>query len=98
MIESLVQKRDLAVNINIVRAELPTITAINRGFFDSWQGQKDKCDELDKTKHHDTGGYNFTNNKLPIHLAKELDIITAVIDKAATELALRRFKRYLIVK
>jgi hypothetical protein len=34
---------------------------------------------------------------LPIHLAKELDIITAMIDKAATELALRKCKRFLIV-
>lgn len=36
--------------------------------------------------------YN-TNNELPIHLAKELDVISAMIDKAATELALRRCKR-----
>ncbi len=44
---------------------------------------------LFRSKHNDGGGYNFTNNELPIHLAKELDIITAMIDKAATELALR---------
>ena len=97
IIEALVQKRGLSVNINIARAELPTITVINRSFFDSWQGHKDKNDELDETKHRDKGGYNFSNNRLPIHLAKELDIITTMIDKAATELALRRFKRFLIV-
>jgi hypothetical protein len=34
---------------------------------------------------------------LPIHLAKELDIISGVIDKAATELALRHCKRFLLV-
>lgn len=97
LIEALVQKRGLSVRINIARAELPTITAINRDFFDGWQGRKEKNDELDDTKHKEAGGYNFTNNELPIHLAKELDIITAMIDRAATELALRHCKRFLIV-
>lgn len=97
LIEALVQKRGLSVRVNIARAELPTITAINRDFFDAWQGRKEKNDELDDTKHKDAGGYNFTNNELPIHLAKELDIITAMIDKAATELALRHCKRFFIV-
>lgn len=97
LIEALVQKRGLSVRVNIARAELPTVTAINRDFFDAWQGRKEKNDELDVTKHSNAGGYNFTNNELPIHLAKELDIISAMIDKAATELALRRCKRFLIV-
>jgi hypothetical protein len=100
LIESLAQKRGLSICVNIARAELPTITSVNRGFFDAWHGAKngDNGDkELDEVKHKDTGGYNFVNNELPIHLAKELDIITAVIDKAATELALRRCKRFLIV-
>ncbi|AQU05371.1 hypothetical protein B1778_01135 [Dehalococcoides mccartyi] len=97
LIEALVQKRGLSVRVNIARAELPTITSINRDFFDAWQGRKEKNDELDDTKHSDAGGYNFTDNELPIHLAKELDIIAAMIDKAATELALRHCKRFLIV-
>ena len=96
-IEALIQKRGLSVSINIARAELPTITSINRGFFDSWQGHKEKNEELDDTKHSDAGGYSFTDNALPIHLVKELDIITAVVDKAATELALRHYKKFLIV-
>lgn len=98
LIEALVQKKGLSVHVNIARAELPTITSINKGFFASWQGgKKEKNNELDDTKHNDAGGYNFTNNELPIHLAKELDIIVAMIDKAATELALRHCKRFLIV-
>ena len=97
LIEALIQKRGLSVRVHIVRAELPTITSINRNFFDAWQGRKEKNDELDDTKHSDAGGYNFTNNELPIHLAKELDIIAAMIDKAAKELALRHCKRFLIV-
>ena len=34
---------------------------------------------------------------MPIYLAKELDIISSVIDKAATELVLRHCKRFLLV-
>jgi len=97
LIESLVQKRGLSVRVHIARAELPTITSLNRDFFDAWQGRKEKNGELDDTKHSDVGGYNFTNNELPIHLAKELDIIAAMIDKAAKELALRHCTRFLIV-
>jgi hypothetical protein len=98
LIESLAQKRGLSIQVNIARAELPTITSVNKGFFDAWpDGKKEKSDELDNTKHKDAGGYNFTDNELPIHLAKELDIISAMIDKAATKLALRHCKRFLIV-
>jgi len=96
-IEELVRRQGLSVSVQIARAELPTITSINRGFFDLWQGRKEKNSELDETKHADAGGYNFTSNELPIHLAKELDIVAAIINRAATELALRRCKRFLIV-
>ena len=97
LIEDLVQKRGLSAQVNIARAKLPTITAFNRDFFDKWQSCKEKNDELDDTKHNDAGGYKFTNNEMPIHLAKELDIITAMIEKATTELASRHYKSFLIV-
>ncbi|MBF0233945.1 MAG: BREX-4 system phosphatase PglZ [Desulfamplus sp.] len=94
----LVRMRGLSISINIARAELPTITSVNRDFFDDWQGsKKEKNRELDEIKHNQAGGYNFQNNKLPIHLATELDIISRVIDKAATDLALRHYKRFLLV-
>ena len=96
-IAELARIRGLSISINIARAELPTITSINRDFYDNWEGKKYKNEQLDYIKHIDAGGYNFENNVLPIHLAKELDIISDVIDKAATELALRHYKRFLIV-
>jgi hypothetical protein len=97
-ISNLARAHGLSLSIYIARSELPTITSINRGFFDDWQeSNKEKCDELDEIKHSEAGGYNFENNELPIHLVKELDIIVKVIDKAATELALRHYKRFLIV-
>lgn len=99
-VEVLAQKRGLSIQIHIARAELPTITSVNRGFFDSWQGPKNGKNgdkDLDEIKHKDAGGYYFTENEQPIHLVKELDVISSVINRAATELALRHHKRFLIV-
>jgi hypothetical protein len=97
LIETLVQRHGLSIRVSIARATLPTITSINRDFFDEWQGHKEKNGELDDIKHANAGGYDFTNNEHPIHLAKELEIIVAMIEKAATELALRHCKCFLIV-
>jgi hypothetical protein len=95
-IENLAHKLGLSININISRAQLPTITSINRGFFDDWGGDKGKNNDLDEVKHKDKGGYNFTDEQAPIHLAKELDIIKEALEKAAAELASRRYKKFLI--
>jgi len=95
-ISELARKRELSISIRIARANLPTITSENKDFFEAWKGKKEKDKELDNTKHNEEGGYNFESNELPIHLAKELDTITKVIEKAATELRKRCFKRFLI--
>lgn len=93
------QERGLSVSIKIARAELPTITSpFNNGFFKAWpDDKKRKIGELDDVKHKEAGGYNFLDNKLPIHLAQELEIIKNAIDDAATILAARKHKRVLIV-
>ena len=96
-IEALAEKRGLSASISIARAALPTITSANRDFFDAWPSDRKKRDgSLDEIKHKESGGYNFENNELPIHLAKELDIIGSAIDAAATDLAMRRHKRFLL--
>ncbi|MDR1147355.1 MAG: BREX-4 system phosphatase PglZ [Spirochaetaceae bacterium] len=97
-IEELAKKHGLSISIKIARAELPTITLINKKFFDIWQSEeKIKIEELDETKHKETGGYSYIKENLPIHLVKELDIISDVINRAATDLALRKYNSFLIV-
>ena len=97
LIEQLAQNKGLAIDISIARAKLPTITSINRDFYDDWPGgAKEKNSHLDDTKHKDAGGYKFTDNKLPIHLAKEIEIISDVIARAATSLKLRTCDRFVI--
>lgn len=96
-ITHLARARGLTVNVDITYAELPTITSINRGFFEQWSGpQKFKEDELDDIKHKEKGGFVFKDGEAPIHLAAELKVIERAIDRAATELALHTCKSFVI--
>lgn len=97
-IVELAHKKGLAVSVNVGRSEIPTITSINRKFYDAWpEENRRKVEDLDDTKHKEKGGYKFgPNNQYAIHLAKELDIISGVIDEAATMLGLRQYDRYVI--
>lgn len=92
----LARQRGLAINIEIARADLPTITSINKGFFDNWATSKMKFSELDELKHETSGGFNFENCKTPIHLAKELDLLASIISRAASDLAMHKCKKVII--
>ena len=96
-IQELAKKKGLSLHIEIARADLPTITGINRGFFDDWCENKYKESKLDDIKHHDVGGFDYRKCKLPIHLADELDVIEEAINRAATELAFHNYKKFIIV-
>lgn len=92
------QQRGLAVSVSVGRADLPTITGINKRFFEAWpEDRRQKVEDLDDTKHTERGGYKYSpSTQYPVHLAKELDIISSVIDEAATDLGLRTYDRYII--
>lgn len=92
------KQKGLAVSVNVGRANLPTITSINKAFYDNWPGEhKRKIDELDDIKHHENGGYKYgPSNAYPIHLAKELMVLSDVINEAATDLGLRKYDKYVI--
>ncbi len=97
-IVGIAQKRGLAVSVNIGRADLPTITSVNKKFYEVWpDDRKRKIEELDDTKHKEKGGYKYgPSNQYAIHLAKELMIIENAINEAATNLGLRKFDKYII--
>ncbi len=90
--------KNLSLDIKICKAELPTLTSLNRGFYDNWKTDlKEKIDDLDEVKHKAKGGYNFTRNELPIHLAEELEIIEKIVNQIATKLSSNKYKRILVV-
>lgn len=92
------KRRGLTISVKVGRSKLPTITSVNNQFFYDWpEEHREKIEELDEVKHKDKGGYKYgPNNRYPIHLAKELEIIADAIDRAATELALRHYDKYII--
>lgn len=96
-IVGLANKKGLSIHVDVARAELPTITSINRGFYENWSGAKKyKEEELDDTKHKKKGGFFYTEEKIPFHLVAELDIIKRAIDVAATTLAMRKCKQFVL--
>jgi len=97
LIQAKCKQLGLSLTVHIVRAELPTITSINKDFYNNWQGDKDKNEYLDEVKHKQKSGYDYLKNNLPIHLVRELEIISEVLNDAATKLALHNYRKILIV-
>lgn len=96
-ITELVRKKGLSMHTDITYAELPTITSINRNFYEKWSGPlKYKEEELDNIKHKEEGGFVYTDGSAPTYLYSELKVIERAIDFAATELALHHCKSFVI--
>ena len=74
----------LKLNVHIARAKLPTLTSVNRDFFDEWNcGTKDQSKQLDELKHGSFDDYGYDRSQLPVELIYELD----VLDKALISIA-----------
>lgn len=97
-ISEIAKKKGLMCSIKIGRSDLPTITSINRGFYDSWNSHtRRKVSKIDELKHHESGGYRYgPSNLYPIHLAEELEEIKSIIEDAAIELSLHNYEKYVI--
>lgn len=96
-ITALAKKKGLSIHTDIVRSDLPTITSINKQFYEQWTGgKKYKEEQLDNIKHKDKGGYFFTDDEDPIHIPAELEIIEKALNIAAMELGMHNCKSFVI--
>lgn len=86
----------LSLSVQVGRAELPTITSFNKAFYDDWDGEKLTNKGLDTIKHKENIDYNYQKNKLPVHLAKELEIIDEMLAFAKNKLISRSFEKIVI--
>jgi hypothetical protein len=86
----------LSISVKVGRAQLPTITSFNKAFYDDWNGDKWPEKSLDEVKHKESGGYNYQQTKLPVHLAKELSIIEDMLNFAKGKLGSRMVERVVI--
>lgn len=96
-ITALAKKKGLSISADIVRSDLPTITEINKKFYDQWPAEskyKEVC--LDNIKHKKEGGYFFTRDEDPIHIPAELEVIEKAMNTAAMELGMHRYKSFII--
>jgi hypothetical protein len=99
-IQAVCNRMDLSLSIHIGRAELPTLTYLNKDFYDNWDSDWRITDKrLDEIKHKASGGYNYSaKNKAPVHLARELEVIFDVLEKIANLLYDRKkYKKILLV-
>ena len=86
-IKSRATKLELSATIKIARAELPTLTAQNKNFYDDWRGDKfDKNQQLDDLKHSPE---KFDGGKCsaPTYIDDELAIIDDALAEIKTALA-----------
>lgn len=96
-IQKICESKGLAIRIYIARAELPTITSKNNEFYLEWPGSKEKEQGLDELKHNDSGRNTYHSGNPPIHLAKELDIISGVLEKTVITLKSYEYEKVIIV-
>lgn len=83
------QKLKLMLNVKIGRCELPSITSVNKEFLEYFEGGEHpivSIKDIDEIKHHGKDDYDYQQTKLPIHLARELDIIKEVLEKIREKL------------
>ena len=92
---------DLIADIKVCVAELPSITSRNKEFLDSFKDAKYPTvmiKDIDDIKHHGKYNYDFYNNsKLPIHLAKELEVIKCVLEKIKIDLSEGNLERVFMI-
>ena len=85
-IQAVAKDLGLHISVQIGRAVLPTLTCLNRDFYDDWEGSKAQTKKLDDIKHEGEQSFNYESEKLPIHLAAELKIIDDALTWAKDEL------------
>ncbi|GHU59126.1 hypothetical protein AGMMS49975_26390 [Clostridia bacterium] len=86
-IQRLCAQKGLSLRINIAQADLPTITSVNKAFYDDDDFKaKEKIELLDELKHKASSVYSYETEQLPVHLAQELDVIADAIEHAKIKL------------
>jgi hypothetical protein len=75
-------ENELMFHADMARCELPSITCMNKDFVDEFKKKGCKVydnKKLDALKHEGNNTYNYENNKLPIHIVEELDILNELL-------------------
>lgn len=81
-------EKGMQAYVTVCKCELPSITSFNKEFIDIFEKggavlipDHNGIKDLDDIKHHGERDYDFTINKLPYHLIRELEIIEEMLDR-----------------
>ncbi len=96
-IQSRANALGLKITVHVVQANLPSITSLNRDFYDVWSGIKAQTKELDKIKHEGERDFNYQTVKTPIHLAAELQIIDEGLEWAKKKLTGKNADKVIVI-
>lgn len=91
---------ELKADIQVARADIPTITVRNKDFLEyfSQKGiEYASVKAIDEYKHKGENDYNYSLTKLPLHLPKELEEIEKVLKKAKYYLTKEQFQQIILV-
>ena len=87
----------LKLEISIGRSVLPSLTDINKAFYDDWKGPKQQTKRLDEIKHKGESRFNYEGDgKLPIHIVAELEVINEALHRAKQELLQENARKVII--
>ena len=92
----------LMANITVCRCELPSITSRNKEFWDVLSTEQFPIitvDKIDKIKHHGEEGYDYSreDRKLPIHLIRELELISELLKTIKTNLVNGSYQKAILI-
>ena len=77
----------LEFNADTARCNLPSITSFNKKFVTEFEDAGCKVQsvkDLDELKHGGVSTYNYADNKLPIHIVEELEILNGLVAQLKT--------------
>ena len=84
LIQSAAERCGLRMKVTATRARLPTVTHVNRAFYDEWKGLKfDPHKDLDKIKHGDFDCWAGDRKDYPAHLPNEIAVVEDAISRIA---------------
>ena len=99
-IQSVCHELEIICKITVASCELPSITSKNKEFLELFaDGEYPivSIKDLDDIKHHGKDTYNYERTKLPIHLAKELEIIRNILSSIKEKLVSGDIQKALLI-
>lgn len=84
------KKMSLLAKVTVCRCELPSITSKNGDFLEYFRNGTHEIvsiKAIDEIKHHGKENFDYRRTKLPLHLSRELEILTEALQKIKGDLA-----------